>query len=73
MTALADVTDLELRARINRAWLLADELQAASEDVAIYLAASVPTDDDGSEYRRRAARREAAHLAVMEAIARGAS
>ena len=69
----ATVTDLELRVRVHRARLIADELQAAAEDVATYLAATTPTDDDGSEYRRRAARRDAAHLAVMEAIARGAS
>jgi hypothetical protein len=58
-------------ARIHRARLLADELQAAAEDVAIYLAATAGREhtwSTGTEYRRRAARREAAFQAVVDAI-----
>lgn len=65
----APVVELAAVLRERHAHDLAQELQSAAEDVMIHLAAHPTADDDGEEYRRRAARRTAAFRAVVEAIA----
>lgn len=69
----APVVDLGHVLRERQAHDLAQELQSAAEDVMIHLAAHPTADDDGEEYRRRAARRAAAFRAVVEAISGSAS
>lgn len=60
----------------DRATVLARALQEAAEDVVIYLAKTPTAKADasaGSEYQQLAARREAALVAVVDAIRGGAS